>query len=310
MPIPTPTTGEEQNEFLQRCIEFVTGEGTDQEQAYAICISQWENNKIMDIPEFKTKKERIDFVVQNKDKLIAAKKAQVKHADGIIAPPTIGTNKSGTEKAAGDTESELKRRLVINTTNWMDSHEDVHLPGLWSKSLQENKMIMFLQEHKMAFSNIIADGEELSAGVQNYKFRDLGFDIDGETQALVFDATIKRDRNPYMFEQYKNDRVRNHSVGMQYVKLLLAINDEDYPEHKEVWDKYYPEIANKERADEVGLFWAVKEAKVIEGSAVPIGSNTITPTLEPGKSTPHPQPSYDTEKMQEDLRGAIKSIFQ
>lgn len=40
-----------------------------------------------------------------------------------------------------------------------------------------------------------------------------------------------------------------------------------------------PYAVNPEVAEEKGYFWAVTEAKVIEGSAVPIGSNWITPTL-------------------------------
>ena len=83
-----------------------------------------------------------------------------------------------------------------------------------------------------------------------------------------------------MFKQYADGNVQNHSVGMRYVKLFLAVNDEDYKEEKSVWDKYYPTIANKEAAAAQGYFWAVTEAKVIEGSAVPIGSNQITPTIE------------------------------
>jgi hypothetical protein len=74
--------------------------------------------------------------------------------------------------------------------------------------------------------------------------------------------------------------VKNHSVGMQYVKLFLAVNDERYEEEFKVWEKYINLAVNKEVAIEYGYFWAVTEAKVIEGSAVPIGSNTYTPTQE------------------------------
>lgn len=159
---------------------------------------------------------------------------------------------------------------------------------------------MHLQEHKMQFDKIISDGQNLNAFTKTYDFRELGYDIDGTTQALVFDSVIEKDRNEYMFDQYKQNRVNNHSVGMQYVKLLLAVNSSDFAEEKEIWDIYYPQIANKERADENGLFWVVKEAKVIEGSAVPIGSNTVTPTLEPAKSTPQnhdTEPPYGTQKI-------------
>ena len=82
-----------------------------------------------------------------------------------------------------------------------------------------------------------------------------------------------------MFKQYADVNVTNQSVGMRYVKLLLAVNNEEYKTEKEIWDKYYPVIANKSAADEQGYFWAVTEAKVVEGSAVPIGSNQVTPTI-------------------------------
>ena len=180
----------------------------------------------------------------------------------------------------------------------MDSHKDVHLPGLWTKSIKENKMIMHLQEHKMEFDKIIADGSDLKVYVKNYSWKELGYKFEGTTQALIFESTIKADRNIFMFKEYKNSRVKNHSVGMRYVKLILAINDDSQGAEFEAWEKYYPEITNKEAADESGYFWAVKEAKVIEGSAVPMGSNFATPTLEvkePLKSTPESEPPKDTQ---------------
>jgi hypothetical protein len=38
-----PSKGETEDEFMPRCIEYVVGEGKDQEQAAAICYSKWEN---------------------------------------------------------------------------------------------------------------------------------------------------------------------------------------------------------------------------------------------------------------------------
>ena len=70
-----------------------------------------------------------------------------------------------------------------------------------------------------------------------------------------------------MSKKYKQNKVKNHSVGMRYVKLDLAMNSESKwdEEEKKVWDKYYPIVANKEVADERGYFWVVTEAKIIEG---------------------------------------------
>jgi len=61
----------------------------------------------------------------------------------------------------------------------------------------------------------------------------------------------------------------------------MCINSDEkyYKEEKEFWDKYYPMMANKERADEKGYFFAVLEAELIEISAVVKGSNVVTPTV-------------------------------
>ncbi|KKK49589.1 hypothetical protein LCGC14_3133520, partial [marine sediment metagenome] len=40
---------------------------------------------------------------------------------------------------------------------------------------------------------------------------ELGFDFEGQTQALVFESTIKKERNEFMFKQYAKGFVKNHS---------------------------------------------------------------------------------------------------
>jgi hypothetical protein len=62
--------------------------------------------------------------------------------------------------------------------------------------------------------------------------------------------------------------------------LCINSNEAEYSAEKENWNKYYPMVINKEVADEKGFFWAVTEAKVIEGSAVIKGSNEFTPVME------------------------------
>lgn len=238
----------------------------------------------------------IEEIVKNKASIIAQKKAAMKYADGCA----YGNLEQGVmvSKDAIDTANldKIEVKAAINTTNILDSHGDVHIDGLWSKSLKENKMIMHLQEHKLDFKSIIADGKDLKASVKKMTFKELGFKFDGETQVLFFESIVKSDRNPYMFKQYADGNVKNHSVGMRYVKIFLAVNDEDYKEGKAIWDKYYPTIANKEDADEKGYFWAVTEAKVVEGSAVPIGSNQVTPTLEINEPTKVTQSKIEPEQ--------------
>lgn len=264
----------------------------------------------MNIPQFATKDELFRFLKTNKSMLIAEKKYQTKHGDVISY---FVTNEEGNELVNKGTPvdpakfngNEIKVSVVVNTTNILDSHGDVHFPNIWNKSLKEKKDLYLLQEHQMNFANVISD--EVKAMTKTMTWRELGVDAFGVTQALVFVATIKKNRNEFMFNQYLNGYVKNHSVGMRYVNIELALNSgmpED-AEEKAVWDKYINDIVNRQSAEENGYFWAVTEAKLIEGSAVVIGSNTITPTLSvEEKSTPSEDtltdlknaPSEDTQR--------------
>lgn len=236
----------------------------------------------VNIPEFEDKNELFDFLVKEKKSLIAQKRAITKEADGIrFAIVTKDGSVSKANEPFTPNGDEFKVKVVINTTNLLDSHDDVHIPGLWKKSLAENKMIMHVEAHKRDFEDIIADEKDLVAFTKKFTWDALGFpQYDGNTEALIFDSNITKERNAFMFKQYSKGWVRNHSVGMRYVQLVLCINDDNRGAEFEAWEKYFPIIANKEDAEERGFFWAVKEAKIIEGSAVTLPSNPATPTLD------------------------------
>jgi hypothetical protein len=241
-----------------------------------IVVKEFPNNK------FESKEELFKALKENKAELIATKKMQTKQADAVFNVVPLLNDKGESVKAESiDTSNvnQIKAELVINTTNLMDSHSDVHLKGIWNKSVKEQKNLYLLQEHKMSFDSIITDS--VNASVNELKWSDLGYNFKGTTEALVFNATIDKARNPFMFEQYSKGYVKEHSVGMRYVKIELALNsDAKYDiEEKAVWDKYIEEVANKEVAEEQGYFWAVSEAKIVEGSAVVKGSNYATPTI-------------------------------
>lgn len=235
----------------------------------------------MNIPAFQTKKELFQWLYKNKKLLITEKKSTIKHKECDYAcnskPLDIITKQE-------NDSNELKVKAVISTTNIFDSHSDVHFPGVWSKSLQENKNLFFLQEHQMEFEKVIATDEDLDAFTRNMQISELNPDLSGQTEALIFDASVKRDRNEFMHKQYDKGFVKNHSVGMVYVKLDLAINDEDFKAEFALWNSRIDEIINKEAAEKKGFFWAVFEAKLIEGSAVLRGSNPVTPVLDADKT--------------------------
>ena len=114
---------------------------------------------VFDYKKFSTKKELFEFLKENKQELFEQKKAVIKHADtfGVI----VGDGNVGKSvfKADNDTEDVIQRKLVINSTNVLDSHGDVHIPGLWDKSIKDSDSRLLLQEHKMQFDFVISKKE-------------------------------------------------------------------------------------------------------------------------------------------------------
>lgn len=254
---------------------------------------------------FHDREELFKALRENKKQLKASKMVGTKESDGVNFSVSLKQDSSNAIKEQVSETNVNKQKItvkfVVNSCGIFDSHGDVHVKGCWNKTAKENKYFLHLKEHKATFEDIISDNvvtsvEEIE--VQGHK-----------VDALVATSTIERKDNPLMFEKYKDGKVKQHSVGMQYIwdKLYLCINSEhqDDKEEKENWDKYYPQVINKDDVDEVGYFWAVAEAKAREGSAVPFGSNSETPTLsvEENKNEPEQstqtiiEPSNDTQKV-------------
>lgn len=274
-----------------------------------------------DLKSFETIEDRLSYLKENKRLVLTEKKASFKKADAISgflgvldANGSIYANKAVMQEQSGTQTKDLKVKVVINSCLLIDSHMDVHIPKLWNKSVKENKYPIHLQEHEMEFKKIIADAEDVSVTVQNIEWSKLNMPFDGKTECLVFDSVIKPDRNEYMYEQYSKGYVRQHSVGMKYVTLHMCVNSEEryWQEEKDNWDKYYPLVINKNVADELGCFFAVTEARYIEGSAVVLGSNSATPTISVKENN---EPLNDTQKQIEDsrsydtIRQALKEVL-
>ena len=117
------------------------------------------------VPANLTQKEFLKFLVANKSILIAEKISEIKKADAVTVGVDFSSkyfvDKEGKlAKAAADRQPEAGESdtvlCVINTTNWFDSHSDVHIPGIWNKSLKDNSIMLHLQEHEMAFIPVIS----------------------------------------------------------------------------------------------------------------------------------------------------------
>jgi hypothetical protein len=232
------------------------------------------------IPAFEDKVELYKWLHTNKSMLIAQKKSAVKYADAIVYQPVFALDKNFEANKADvvipSDATQLAIRAIINTSKLMDSCSDVHIDGLWTKSIKETKDNYLVNQHNFTFEGILSHNVKVSA--MQMSWSELGFTYPGFTQALVYDAIFDKSTNPFMFEQYRLGNVKQHSVGMRYVKIDMAINSEMYPTEKAVWDKYIDQVANRTEAEAQGYFWAVTEAKNIEGSAVVRGANFATPT--------------------------------
>lgn len=265
------------------------------------------------MPANLSKDALLKFLVENKALLLKEKKQSLKRADavtvGVDMSRAFSVDKNGhLVKAATDAaiQSIDTAICVINTTNWMDSHSDVHIPGIWDKSLRDNSVMLHLQEHEMTFTHIISD--ESKGYTERVGWKDLGLDAMGTTEALIF-ATPLNGRHPFMEDQYRKGYVKNHSVGMRYVTIKMCINEPESEYCKEEyanWVQYAPMVLNIEDAEAQGLFWAVLEAKIIEGSAVVKGSNIITPTRFVKSASTATEPHASTSEQPHEKSGYMK----
>ena len=237
------------------------------------------------IPHFDDKQELFDWLRVNKGLLLKEKKSAMKAPEyGIGVGLTVDEyTKPDSNKEVGIISLEsnsLTVKAVINATNIIDSHKDLHIPKIWNRSVKNNKDPLHLQEHQMKYDHIIADGlKEMRTYVTSMTWKSLGWDFEGKTELLMHELFLKG-RNITMEDRYKNMQVKYHSVGMQYVDMVFCVNSDEryWVEEKDNFDKYIELAVNPEAASD-GYFWAVLEAKEIEGSAVVRGSCPATPTV-------------------------------
>lgn len=231
-------------------------------------------------------KALLDDIVKNKRINIANKKKDsITKICSFTVKGEESTTKSTTGLGIGDTIYP-----VINTTNFMDSHLDVHSKTIWNKSAKEqNGRTFFITDHNMSFDSIISYPQDVDIMLQEIEWRKLGLDADGVTTALIFKTTLKDYANKSYLNALKAGMPIEHSIRMRYIDVSLAVNDKDYEEEYKNWQAYISEVVNKDFAYETGYFYYVKEAAIsTEGSAVLRGSNSITPTLTEAKQSTEP----------------------
>ena len=114
--------------------------------------------------EFATKKELFSELKKEKANLISLKKSAIKNADSFCfnASTVLSSEKPYSAikeeiNSNNGVPDSLNVKVVINTTNFLDSHGDVHINGIWNKTLKDNKSFLHLQEHEREFDKVISD---------------------------------------------------------------------------------------------------------------------------------------------------------
>lgn len=249
----------------------------------------------LNLPDFGTQKELITYLVKNKLEIIDLKKSAIKYADSFGGLMSTSGLVSKTLLNTEDTPDTIYRTLVGNTYNWMDSHDDVHLNNLFGQSIKDrNGRIWHRHDHVNQLTAKV--GKFSNVYEQTINWTDLGVNKAGQTMALLADSAIKRSYNQLIFDSYKDNEIDQHSVGMQYVKIQLAVNNPENKEEFDVWNKYIMLLGNQDKAIEKGFFWAVKEAKLIEISCVTEGSNELTGMYNPSKDSVNMDPPLSSQK--------------
>jgi len=227
-----------------------------------------------------------DHLCKYKYEIIATKKLEMIKSAPLIVDSSLDFFKKETsyvktksQKGEENTDPNgLNVRVVANTTNWADSYIDVLTNGAYDETVKNDKNRMVqIHDHIHRISAKIANVKDVK--VENISLKDLGLNMFGEVESLVFYNELRREYNEQIFKMYEANGVNQHSIGFRYLELELAIKNPEYKEEFETWEKYYSSIINKSIVDDRGYFWAVPKIKVYENSSVLFGANELTPTL-------------------------------
>jgi len=232
--------------------------------------------------EFATNEELFAELKANKEFILDAKKSEIQKScdkGTSITCKSLDLLKF-TDQLKGIKIDDAFYYIAVNSTKVLDSHNDLHLDGIWNKSVKEQQGKNYLvADHDLSVLSTIARKEHVEMFVAKVPFSMLGKSYDGETQVLVYKVAKSKIQNPTIKEWLDSGDAIEASVRMQYVTVLLCMDSKnpDDIEEKTNYDTYSSQIANKDEFKDIPYYFAIKEAKnVRESSLVVFGSNNVT----------------------------------
>lgn len=264
-------------------------------------------------------KDLFNFLVENKKALINEKKSMpIKFSDPSISEIKFQAItksgiaiKDGMQTTSEDPENSevIRVTVVANSCNVMDSASDVLIPNSAKRSIQQRKsMMVHLSNHDYRIQAKV--GEVVDVLLKNVSWQDLGYSAQGNTQCIIFVTDVYKSYDAAIFNQYKLVKINQHSIGLRYVDIELAINDPDYEKEIDFWNKYIDDVINKDEAIAQGYMWIVKEIQLLENSSVLFGCNQYTPTLNTsGKSHPTDDTLKDLDNDIENKEAPLNDVI-
>ena len=235
---------------------------------------------------FASKEDLFTHLKKNEDKLISLKKAQVykSHEKGQLS--FVNCNKINNANKSLFEAKEGYIYPIISTTNYMDSHGDVHFKGSMNKTASEQQgKVVYALDHELKYNSILAWQKDVRMFISELDWSIVGKTYVGKTEGLVFEIAKDKITNKQVLSDIENKVSEfENSIRMIYYKIVLGMNSnsKEHTDNKKYYDAKVNEIANKELAEEVGYFWGVEELGIYkEGSLVVAGgSNDATAIYE------------------------------
>lgn len=190
--------------------------------------------------------------------------------------------------------------IAVNSTRVLDSHGDLHIDGIWKKSIKEQQGKNYLVlDHDLSIKSVVVRKEHIEMFTAKVPFSMIGKPYEGDTEVLVYKFAKSQVKDETVRDWLDSGDSIEGSVRMQYVTILFALDSNDPIDatEKKNYDDYISQIANKEDYDYIYYFFIIKEAKnVKESSLVVFGSNSATGNISNNKQ----EPSKDTREIKEE----------
>lgn len=255
--------------------------------------------------EFATKEDLFDALKSNLSIIEDQKKAKIyesyKKGQSVNMKP-IDVSKFDVEQQKALNLNSDFYYIVFNSTRILDSHEDVHIDGIWNKSVKEKQFKNYIvTDHELEVLNTVVRKEYVEIFTAKIPFAMLGKSYEGDTEVLIYKFPKDKIQIPVVKEWLESGDELQGSVRMRYIKFVFCMDSKnpDDAQAKANYDKYYEYIANKDDFEYIPYYFAILEASnEKESSFVIYGSNTVTGQLKDNqaeKSLEVPEPSQDTQ---------------